>query len=49
VTGIQILENSTGNDELEDEIVRKIRMWQFDEIPDGEVTVTYPFVFSPGA
>lgn len=46
VTDIKILENSTGNSDLEDEIIRKIKMWQFDPINDGDVTVTYPFVFA---
>lgn len=49
ISVVEILENTTGNDQLEREIVRKIRMWQFDEIPEGDVTVTYPFVFSPAA
>ncbi len=49
ISNITILENSTGNGELEQEIIRKIRMWQFDEIPEGDVTVTYPFVFSSAA
>ncbi|MFW6245799.1 MAG: TonB family protein, partial [Fibrobacterota bacterium] len=49
ISVVEILENTTGNDQLEREIVRKIRMWQFDEIPDGDVSVTYPFVFSPAA
>jgi TonB family protein len=46
IAAVTVLENTTGNKELEDEIVRKIRMWRFEEIPDGDVTVTYPFLFS---
>jgi TonB family protein len=46
VTNVQIIENTTGNSEFEQEITRKLRMWKFDPIPDGEVTVSYPFVFS---
>lgn len=46
VTMVTIVENSTGNSELENEITRKIRMWHFEPIPEGDVTVTYPFVFS---
>lgn len=46
VTNIQIIENTTGNSEFEEEILRKLRMWKFDPIPEGEVTVSYPFVFS---
>ena len=47
VTGVQILENTTGNTSLEKDIIRKIKMWYFEEIAEGEVTVTYPFVFRP--
>jgi TonB family protein len=47
VSNVKILENTTGNTELEDEIIRKIKMWQFESIPEGDVTVTYPFVFAP--
>ena len=42
-----VVENTTGNKDLENEIIRKIRMWHFEAIPDGDVTVTYPFVFAP--
>jgi TonB family protein len=42
-----VVDNTTGNREFEEEIIRKIRMWRFEEIPDGDVTVTYPFVFAP--
>lgn len=44
-----VVENTTGDKDLEDEIIRKIRMWHFETIPDGDVTVTYPFVFAPAA
>lgn len=47
VTDVQILENTTGNTGLERDIIRKIKMWHFEEIAEGEVTVTYPFVFRP--
>jgi TonB family protein len=47
VNNIQILENTTGNTDLEAEIVRKVKMWTFDSVGEGDVTVTYPFVFSP--
>jgi TonB family protein len=49
VTRMEILENTTGNKELEDEISRKVKMWKFESIPEGEVTVTYPLVFQPAA
>ncbi len=47
VSLVTVVDNTTGNRELEEEIVRKIRMWRFEEIPEGDVTVTYPFVFAP--
>jgi len=49
VTRMEILENTTGNKELEDEIAKKVKMWKFESIPEGEVTVTYPLVFQPAA
>jgi len=49
VSRVEIVENTTGNKELEDEIVRKIGMWRFEAITDGDVTVTYPFVFQPAS
>jgi TonB family protein len=49
VSAVTILENSTNNGDLEREILSKIRMWQFESISEGEVTVTYPFVFMPAS
>ena len=49
VTRIEVLENTTGNKDLEEEILRKVKMWKFEEIPEGEVTITYPLVFQPAA
>ena len=49
VTMVKVVENTTGNSELEQEIMRKVRMWQFEPITDGEVTVSYPFVFMPAS
>jgi TonB family protein len=46
VVSATTVENTTGNRELEEEIMRKIRMWKFDSVSEGDVTVTYPFVFS---
>ncbi len=45
VSMVKVIENTTGSTELESEIIRKIKMWQFESIPDGDVTVSYPFVF----
>jgi TonB family protein len=47
VTAVTILENTTNNNDLVQEIIRKIRMWRFETVPEGDVTVTYPFVFTP--
>jgi TonB family protein len=47
ISAVEVLENTTNDASLERELIRKIRMWRFEEIPDGEVTVTYPFVFQP--
>jgi TonB family protein len=49
VSRVEIVENTTGNKDLEDEIERKVAMWKFDAIGDGDVTVTYPFVFQPAS
>jgi len=49
VSSVSILENTTGNNELEQEIIRKVRMWQFEAISEGDATVTYPFVFMPAS
>ena len=49
VTKMEVLENTTGNKELENEILRKVKMWKFEEIPEGEVTITYPLIFQPAA
>ncbi len=47
VIKVQVLENTTGNDNLAGDISRKIRMWRFEPVPEGVCTVTYPFVFQP--
>lgn len=43
---VEILENSTGDKDLENDIISKVKMWRFESITEGDVTVTYPFVFS---
>ncbi|MDD5675386.1 MAG: AgmX/PglI C-terminal domain-containing protein, partial [Chitinivibrionales bacterium] len=47
VSAAVVVENTTGNKDLEDDIVRKVRMWKFEQIPEGEVTATFPFIFTP--
>ena len=41
-----VLESSLQQDELEREIVKKIKRWSFDRVPKGTATVIYPFNFS---
>ncbi len=47
VSSVEILENTMQNPAFENDIVRKIKMWHFEAIPEGDVTVTYPFIFQP--
>ncbi len=47
VISVDIIENTTNNEQLVRDILRKVKMWRFDSIPEGDVTVTYPFVFRP--
>jgi TonB family protein len=49
VSSVVILENTTGSNDLEQEIIRKVRLWQFEAISAGDATVTYPFVFMPSS
>lgn len=49
VSAVNIVENSTGNNEFADEVIRKVKMWQFEPVTDGDVTVSYPFVFTPAS
>jgi TonB family protein len=49
VSRVEIVENTTGNRDLEDEITRKVNMWKFEAIGEGDVTVTYPFIFQPAS
>jgi TonB family protein len=46
VSAAVVVENTTGNHDLEDDIVRKMRMWKFEAIPEGDATVTLPLLFS---
>ncbi len=49
VSAVNLVENSTGNTEFADEVMRKVKMWQFEPVTDGDVTVSYPFVFTPAS
>ncbi|MFC1889491.1 TonB family protein [Thermodesulfobacteriota bacterium] len=47
VSETSLVDSSLGNFALEQAILKRIRTWKFPQIPKGEVTVTYPFVFLP--
>ena len=47
VIKVLILENTTGSTEFEQELIRKIKMWRFEAVAEGDVSVTYPFLFNP--
>ncbi len=47
VIAIKLIENTTKNIELGKEIARKIKMWRFEAISAGDVSITYPFIFRP--
>lgn len=45
VTKVQIISSTLGAPSLDQDIVNLIYNWRFPPIPEGEVTVLYPFVF----
>jgi TonB family protein len=47
VVNVLILENTTGSAQFEQDLIRKIKLWKFEEVIEGDVTVTYPFLFNP--
>jgi len=49
VTDVEIDENQMGNDEVASCIKAKIRAWTTPFKPDGDATVSYPFVFQPAS
>ena len=49
VFDIVVLENSTNNDGFSNDIVRRIKNWNFGPVEKGELKVTLPFVFQVGA
>ncbi len=48
VVAVKMVSSTMNDSTLENEILRRIRSWRFDQIePDaGDVTVTYPFAFT---
>lgn len=46
---VEVDENQMGNDEVGSCIVAKIRAWTTPFKPDGDATVSYPFVFQPAS
>jgi len=45
VTNVQVISSSLGMPSLEKDVVNLIYGWRFPPIPEGDVTVLYPFVF----
>ncbi|MGQ9705804.1 MAG: TonB family protein [bacterium] len=45
VTNVQVISSSLGTPSLEKDVVNLIYGWRFPPIPEGDVTVIYPFVF----
>lgn len=48
VSSCRAVGNTTGDEPLKDALARRIRHLKFQPIPNGQVTVTFPFVFYPG-
>ena len=49
ITEVDIDDNQMGNDEVASCIKAKIRAWTTPFKPDGDATVSYPFVFQPAS
>lgn len=47
VGDVQVVENTTNDDEVGRCIVGRIKRWRFPKPDGGTVTVTFPFVFTP--
>lgn len=47
VTECRVKETEMNWPPLEESLVEMFKTWTFPEIPEGEVTVSYPFVFFP--
>lgn len=45
ITYCEVVSSTINCPALEQDIVLRIKRWKFDSIQEGEVTVTYPFVF----
>ena len=48
VTSVEILGNSTDDDELAKCIARKVRTWRFPADLEADTEVMYPFILAPG-
>lgn len=46
VSAVEIINSTLGSPEAENCITRRIRRWEFPAPEEGEVVVTYPFVFT---
>ncbi len=47
ITECRVEESAMNWPPLEESLVRMIKTWRFPEIPEGDVTVSYPLVFFP--
>jgi TonB family protein len=47
VTECRVEESAMNWPPLEESLVRMVKTWRFPEIPEGDVTVSYPLVFFP--
>ena len=47
VISCKALSTTINDPVLEEDIIKRIFRWRFDRIPKGNVTVVYPFAFSP--
>ena len=47
VTECRVKESEMNWPPLEESLVKMFKTWKFQEIPEGDVTVTYPLVFFP--
>jgi TonB family protein len=47
VTAGNITSDGIGDEFLNSTILTRVRTWRFPPIEEGDVTVTYPFIFEP--
>lgn len=47
VSEVEVRENTTGNDDVGQCIIARVKRWRFPKPQGGSVTVSFPFVFAP--